>query len=157
MKTLLAAFGALALAQVASATEIAVSFSDDFATELADNYGEREGPELTEEVTEDLLRAFDHAGVSPARVEVTIIDAKPNRPTFGQLRDQPGLDMMRSISIGGMDLKGTAYDSDGNVLSELRYDWYETDIRDVFGAGTWSDARRASDRFARRFAETLKP
>jgi len=155
MKTIFAAIGALAILPTAAATEVAVTYSDDFAEELADNYGEREGETLTEEIIEDLDRAFDKAGVSPARVDVVIVDAKPNRPTFQQLSDRPGLDAIRSISIGGMELTGTAYDDAGNVIATHEYGWFENDIRDVIAAATWSDANRASRRFAKKFAEQL--
>ncbi|MEQ3745009.1 MAG: hypothetical protein ABNH53_02080 [Henriciella sp.] len=156
MKTIFASIGALAMLQTAAATEVSVTYSEEFTEELADNYGEREGGVLTEEIIEDLDRAFAKAGISPARVDVTINDAKPNRPTLEQQRDKPGLDAFRSISIGGMDLTGTAYDADGNVIGELSYDWYETDIRFAAPAGTWSDARRASDRFSRKLAKQLQ-
>jgi hypothetical protein len=156
MKTIFASIGALAMLHTAAATEVSVTYSDDFTEELAENYGEREGGVLSEEIIEDLDKAFARAGVNPARVDVTINNAKPNRPTFEQLRDRPGLDMFRSISIGGMDLTGVAYDADGNVIGELSYDWFETDIRHVAPAGIWTDAYRASDRFSRKLAKTLK-
>nr|WP_070960574.1 hypothetical protein [Hyphomonas sp. Mor2] len=155
MKTIFAAIGALAILPTAAATEVAVTYSEDFAEELSDNYGEREGETLTEEIIEDLDRAFDKAGVSPARVDVVIVDAKPNRPTFQQLSDKPGLDAIRSISIGGMELTGTAYDADGNVLATQEYEWFENNIQDVIGSGTWTDANRASRRFASKFAKQL--
>jgi hypothetical protein len=155
MKTIFASFGALALLQTAAATEVTVTYSEDFAEDLADDYGEREGGVLTEDIIEDLTRAFDKADVSPARVDVTINDAKPNRPTMEQTRKKPGLDMFRSRSLGGMDLTGVAYDGDGNVIGEITYDWYEFDIRDAFGAGTWSDANRASRRFAKKLAQEI--
>lgn len=155
MKTLIAALGALALLPAAAATEVTVSYSDDFAEELADNYGEREGERLTEDITDDLSHAFKKAGVNPARVEVTIVDAKPNRPTFDQLGARPGLDGLRSISIGGMELTGTAYDADGNVLATQEYEWFETNIRDVIGSAVWSDANRASRRFAKKLTDQL--
>ncbi len=155
MKTIFAAIGALAILPTAAATEVAVTFSDDFAEELSDNYGEREGETLSEEIIEDLDRAFEKAGVSPARVDIVIVDAKPNRPTFDQLSSRPGLDAFRSISLGGMELTGTAYDADGNVLAVQEYEWFENDIRDVIGAATWSDANRASRRFAKKFANKL--
>ena len=155
MKTIFAAIGALAILPTAAATEVAVTYSDDFAEELSDNYGDREGETLTEDIIEDLDRAFEKAGVAPVRVDVVIVDAKPNRPTFQQLSDKPGLDPIRSISIGGMKLEGTAYDADGNVVATQEYQWFENDIRDVFGSATWSDANRASRRFAKRFAEQL--
>ena len=155
MKTMLAAIGALAILPVAAATEVAVSYSEDFAEELADNYGEREGAVLTDDIVDDLTRAFERAGVEPAKVDVTIVDAKPNRPTFEQLGAQPGLDPIRSISIGGMELIGTVYDADGNVIATEEYGWFENNIEDVFGAGTWNDANRASRQFARRLTKQL--
>lgn len=155
MKTVIAAIGALALLPVAAATEVAVSYSDDFAEELTDNYGEREGERLTRDISDDLDKAFEKAGVTAARVEVVIIDAKPNRPTFEQLSATPGLDAIRSISIGGMELSGTAYDADGNVLATQDYEWFQNNIRDVIGFGTWGDANRASRRFAKKMANQL--
>ncbi|WOR14667.1 hypothetical protein RYZ27_12875 [Hyphomonas sp. FCG-A18] len=155
MKKVLFTAALLALAPIAGATTVNVSYSEDFAEKLTDDYGEREGVKLSEEITEDLIREFEKKGVSVARIDVMIIDAQPNRPTFKQLGDRPGLDAIRSISIGGMSLEGTAYDAEGNVLGTKQYDWFETDIRDAVGAGTWTDARRASDRFARRFATDL--
>ncbi|MHA7898728.1 MAG: hypothetical protein ACX94B_02615 [Henriciella sp.] len=155
MKTTIAALGALALLPFASATEVAVSFSDDFAEELADNYGEREGETLTEDIVDDLTKAFERAGVDPARVDIMIVDAKPNRPTLQQLSDRPGLDPLRSVSLGGMKLTGTAYDIDGNVIATQEYGWFENNIRDVFGNATWSDANRASRRFAKKLANQL--
>ncbi|MEL7108078.1 MAG: hypothetical protein AAGJ68_03985 [Pseudomonadota bacterium] len=155
MRIFFAAIGALAILPLAAATEVAVTYSDDFAEELADNYGEREGETLTEDIVQDLERAFKRAGVEPARVDITIVNAKPNRPTFEQLNDRPGLDAFRSISLGGMELSGTAYDGDGNVLATQDYGWFETDIRDVLGSGVWSDANRASRRFATKMAKQL--
>lgn len=153
----LALLSALALAMAASAgaTTINVTYSEDFAEELAENYGEREGTVLSEEVVEDLEAALAEAGADPARIEVVIVDAKPNRPTFEQVSDRPGLDMFRSVSIGGMTLSGVAYDEAGNEIASMDYDWYETDIRNVVPAGTWWDANRASRRFADRFATQL--
>ncbi|MEM9178091.1 MAG: hypothetical protein AAGA89_00205 [Pseudomonadota bacterium] len=155
MKTIFAAIGALAILPTAAATEVAVTYSDDFAEELADNYGEREGETLTEEIIEDLDRAFAKAGVEPARVDVLIVNAKPNRPTLEQLSDRPGLDAFRSISLGGMELVGTAYDADGNVIASQEYGWFENNLRDVVGSGVWTDANRASRRFATKMAKQL--
>lgn len=155
MKSILIALGVLALLPAAAATEVAVAFSDDFAEELADNYGEREGARLTDDIVKDLDQAFTKVGVTPARVDVTIVDAKPNRPTLQQLSDKPGLDGFRSISIGGMKLIGTAYDDSGEVLTTVEYGWFENDIRDAFGSGIWSDANRASRRFSTRMAKQL--
>lgn len=155
MKTLFASLAALVLLPIAAATEVNVSFSEDFTEDLADDYGIREGEKLTKDVIEDLETAFKKSGVAPARVDVIIEDAKPNRPTIEQVRQKPGLDMFRSKSLGGMDLTGVAYDADGNVIGEVSYDWYEFDLRNVVGSATWTDANRASQRFAKKMASEI--
>ncbi|MEL8054926.1 MAG: hypothetical protein AAGK66_02135 [Pseudomonadota bacterium] len=155
MKTLFLATAALALAPFAAATSVNVTFSEDFAEKLTDDYGEREGERLTKEIIDDVTKQFEKQGLNVARVDVTIVDAKPNRPTLQQQIDKPGLDGFRSRSLGGMSLEGTAFDADGQEIGSKSYKYFENDIRNVIAAGTWSDARRASDRFARRFAKDL--
>lgn len=156
MKNLLIAAAAAALlAPISQAGEFSVSYSDDFTEVLEEDYGVKEGEYLSKEVIEDLMREFKRADVDPARVEIVIENAMPNRPTFKQLGDKPGLDFARSISIGGMDLKATAYDAEGVTLASYEYGWFENDIRNVVGSSTWSDANRASRRFARKFAKEL--
>ncbi|MFN4226071.1 MAG: hypothetical protein ACK4HR_07110 [Hyphomonas sp.] len=145
---------AAALAPVAQAAEISVSFSPDLAEKLADDYGLREGTYLSEQVKKDLERELGKSGVDVARVDVTILDAKPSRPTFKQAGDKPGLDMHRSVSLGGMKLKAVAYDAAGNAREPFEYKWYESDISQA-GITTWHDARRASARFATRYAKAL--
>jgi hypothetical protein len=149
-----AAAVALMIAPGALATEIVVGYSQDFQEALEDDYGVREGTYLIENVKEDLMREYEKAGVSVDHVTVTIERAVPNKPTFKQLGDEPGLDFGRSISIGGMKLSATAFDASGAEMGSLTYDWFETDIRNA-GLTTWGDAKRASDRFARKFAEKL--
>ena len=130
---------ALLAAPAALAGQINVTFSPEFTEELNDEYGMREAKK---------------AGLDIARIDVTILDAKPNKPTFKQLGDTPGLDYGGSKSIGGMKLSATAFDASGNATGELTYDWYENDIR-YAGISTWQDAKRASDRFARKFVKEL--
>lgn len=149
---------ALALASVLSLSAHAedmfkFSTSADFQEKLEDDYGERELETLTNKIRNDIVRELGKVGISPARIDVTILDAKPNRPTFEQL-GASGLSF-RSFAIGGMDLKAIAYDASDQVLGELEYDWFERDIRDARFQSTWGDARRASSRFARKFAKQL--
>ena len=146
---------ALMLAPAAFASEINVSVSDEFQTKLDDDYGVREGDYLKQEVSDDLTRELEKAGVDVAKIEVTILDAKPSKPTFKQLGDKPGLDYGDSVSTGGMKLQAVAYDADGNETNTFEYSWYEHDIR-MTGLSTWYDANKASNRFARNFAEELK-
>ena len=155
MKHLLAAaLVAAAIVPAAHATEISVSYSPEFTEKLADDYGDKEGTYLSEMVQKDLTRELGKAGADVARVEVTILDAKPSRPTFKQGADTPGLDMHRSVSVGGMKLMAIAYDASGHASEPFEYKWYETDIRQA-GLTTWHDANRASNRFAARFAKSV--
>ena len=155
MKTAFLALAAMTLAPIAAAADIEITYSPEFQEKLQDDYGIKEGDKLQEDIRSDLERELGKANIDPARVTVTILDAKPNRPTMEQLSERPGLDMLRSKSIGGMDLHGIAYDTSGTPIGELEYGWFETDIRDVNAAGVWSDARRASRRFAQKFADEL--
>ncbi|HRJ00844.1 MAG TPA: hypothetical protein PKV67_08700 [Hyphomonas sp.] len=151
---LVAVLAASALAPAAMAGEINVSYSPDFAEKLSKEYGEREGTYLSERVKKDLETELARGGVDVARIDVTIVDATPSRPTFKQGSDTPGLDMHRSVSLGGMKLKAVAYDAAGNAGEAFEYKWYESDITQA-GITTWHDARRASGRFASRFAKAL--
>lgn len=152
---LIAGAAAFALAAPASAVTVEVSQSEAFMEKLADDYGEREAAVLTEALQRKIEMAFERDGVNAERVSVVIEDAKPNRPTFQQLSDRLGLDPIRSISIGGAKVHGTAYDASGAVIGELEYDWYETDITQAVGVTTWHDAKWAFDRFARKFARSI--
>lgn len=148
------AAAALMIAPNALATDVTVGYSEDFQEALEDDYGVKEGTYLAKNIEEDLMREFDKAGLDVDRVEVTIERAVPNKPTMKQLGDTPGLDYGGSISIGGMKMSATAFDASGAEMGSLTYDWFETDIR-YAGLSTWHDAKRASDRFARKFAKKL--
>lgn len=156
MRFALVALAGLALiAAPASALTVEARISPEFQTKLEEDYGVREARILTDALTSKVEAAFARQGVRADRVVVTIEDAKPNRPTMRQISDTPGLDPMRSISIGGARVTGTAYDVAGTPIGTLEYDWYETDLTNAIAASTWSDARWSFDRFARRFADRL--
>jgi len=157
MRTILAALAGLAIlaAPAASALTVETKMSAEFQKKLDKDYGVREANILTAALISKVENHFARQGVKAERVVVTIEDAKPNRPTFQQVSDKPGLDPMRSISIGGAHLVGVAYDASGKEIGTLDYDWYETDLSNVIAATTWSDARWTFDRFARRFADKL--
>ena len=146
---------AFAATQFAQAATISVTYSEDFAEELSEEYGEREGERLSAMIIRDLEEEMEREETTVARIAVVIEDAKPNRPTFEQISGSPGLDPIRSVSIGGMDLSGIAYDEDGNEVARVEYDWFSNNIRDSIGTSTWWDARRASDRFADRLVKEI--
>ena len=149
------AVAAMALAMPAAALTVEAKVSPAFQKKLDDDIGVREANVLTDTLTRKVNDIFTSRGIQADRVVVTIEDAKPNLPTMEQVSNKPGLDMMRSISIGGARVVGVAYDASGRELGTLDYDWYETDLANTIGSTTWADARTAFDRFSRRFADKL--
>ena len=121
-------------------------------------YGERDVQRLATRLEEKTLMRLAKYGVAvdpnaSTTLRLVITDAQPNRPTFNQLGKDPGLSF-QSVAIGGADFEGQILSGD-EVLGELRYGWYENDIRDAQFGGTWSDADRAIDRFAKKTAKHL--
>jgi hypothetical protein len=76
---------------------------------------------------------------------------RPNRPTFKQLGDVPGLSM-QSFGVGGAAIEGRIIAADGTE-TPIAYRWYETDIREIRAHWVWTDAETTFDRFARRLAK----
>ncbi len=153
--TAFAALASLALAAPAFAVTVEARTSPEFQEKLKDDLGIREEKVLTDKLTEKVTHVFNARGVKADRVVVTIQDAKPNRPTWEQSADKPGLDPMRSISIGGARVTGIAYDAAGKEIGTFEYKWYESNIANVIPGATWNDAQRTFDRFATRFADKL--
>lgn len=144
--TLLVAAG-LATAANAAPASVHVAVGPKLEAKAVKTYGVRDVNELADslktEVTRRLVRTGAYDG---ARIELTLVDAVPNRPTFKQMGDTPGLSMM-SFGVGGAKIEGRAVAPDGKV-TPLSYSWYETDIREVRGHATWTDAQWTIDRFA---------
>ncbi len=149
------ALAAVIMAMPAAALTVEAKISTEFQKKLDDDFGQREARILTESLTGKVNSIFTSRGINAERVVVTIEDAKPNRPTFEQVASKPGLDGMRSISLGGARVTGIAYDAAGKEIGTLDYDWYESDLSNTVGSTTWTDARTAFDRFSRRFADKL--
>lgn len=122
-------------------------------------YGERELEQLQARLEERLLKQLDKRGIevsetAPTVLRVTLVNVKNNRPTFEQLSREPGLSL-QSFGIGGAELEAEVLAAGGNSLGTMTYDWYEQDFRDAQFTGTWTDANRAIDRFAKRAAKDL--
>ena len=114
----------------------------------ADELGERDVREQADRLAEVVRRTLSRDNrLDGARIDLVLTDLKPNRPTFEQLAQRPGLDGHRSISIGGAAIEGSVTTADGEVLP-VRYDWYSTSISEVWGYTTWQDADRAYRRLA---------
>ncbi len=155
MKSAFIALAFVVSAPIAWATEIDVTYSDEMTEQFEDEYGVREEERLAQIVKDDLTRQLERRGLKPARIEITILDAQPSRPTFEQLSDRPGLNFGLSFGFGGMTLDAAAFDADGREIDRLRYDRYANALTDIVGPTVWFDASRASERFARKFAKRL--
>lgn len=123
------------------------------------HYGEKDINRLVERLESRILSQMEKRGVATSPnaatvLRITLTDAKPNRPTFRQLSQEVGLSFS-SISIGGAKMEAEVLSADGTSLGTMEYSWYENDIRDVHGSGTWSDAKRSIDRFAKKASKNL--
>lgn len=81
-----------------------------------------------------------------ATANLILVDLKPNRPTIEQVRQTPGLDPIRSVSIGGATIKGEIVTADGQTRP-VNFSYYSPNIADVWGYSVWRDADRAFERF----------
>jgi hypothetical protein len=120
--------------------------------ERADDLGQREIDRLTDRLQREVDQALSQRDSGIVSARLVLVDARPNRPTFEQVADRPGLDAFRSISIGGATIEGEVTTADG-ATRPVGYDWYSSNLADVQGFGTWYDADRAIARFARRLAD----
>ena len=145
----LAAAAGPALADPAS---VSVTIGPDLQEKTRD-LGERDVREQADRLAEVVRRALADSGdLDGARIDLVLTDLKPNRPTFEQMADRPGLDPHRSISIGGAAIEGRITTADGRVLP-VKYDWFSQSLAEVRGFSTWQDADRAYERLASRLAD----
>jgi hypothetical protein len=149
---LIAAATLLAAPAWAAPAEVSVTIAPALQKTFKTQYGDREAVRLADSlktsVERALVKSATHDG---ARIELELVDVKPNRPTFKQLGDKPGLSM-QSFGVGGAALKGRMVAADGRE-TPLSYRWFETDIENTHANWVWSDAEWAFDRFARRLAK----
>ena len=131
---------------------ISVSLGPDLQ-DKAEELGPREVQQQADRLAELVGRALAREGdLDGARIELVLTDLRPNRPTFQQMADRPGLDGFRSQSIGGAAIEGQITTADGRTLP-VRYDWFSSSLADVHGIDTWSDADRAYRRLAVNLAD----
>lgn len=142
---------ASATTALAAPAAVSVTVAPALQKTFDKTYGAREAGYLTTDLRESVERALGKtAAYDGARIELVLTDVKPNRPTFKQLTDTPGLSM-ESFGVGGAAVEGQIVAADGAV-TPVRYKWYETDLRQAYGNWVWSDAKWTFDRFARKLA-----
>ncbi|HEX5380344.1 MAG TPA: hypothetical protein VFW47_17330, partial [Phenylobacterium sp.] len=122
---------------LAAPPEVQVKIGPKLHDQAVRELGLREVDGLAADLRRQVERELGRTGVlEGARLELTLVDAKPNRPTFKQLGDKPGLSY-ESFGVGGATIEGRAIAVDGSV-TPIRYRWYETDIRNAPYRMTWS-------------------
>lgn len=149
----LGAVVALAASPVlAQAPTINVTVGSDLQAKV-EELGERDVRDQTVRLMDVVQSTLvDRGALQGATIDLILTDLKPNRPTFQQQVDRPGLDGIRSLSIGGATIEGTVTTADGQVLP-IQYDWYSHNITDVRGFGVWQDADRAYRLLASNLAD----
>jgi hypothetical protein len=143
---LMSAAAVLAFAGAAQAQSVSVSIGPKLQAK-ADDYGQRELDYLARDLQMAVERRVAGSG---GAYELTLVNAKPNRPTFEQLSDTPGLSMM-SFGLGGAEVEGAYVGPDGS-RTPISFRWYAHDIEWAQGETTWGDARTAFDKLAMRLA-----
>lgn len=150
---LAAAAASLSMSSAASAAPAAieVTIGPVLQAKAEKTYGVRDVRGLADELRRDLEQRLARSpAYEGARIELTLADATPNRPTFKQLGDLPGLSF-GSFGLGGATIEGRVVAGDGSV-TPLTYRYYETDIRNARHVTTWSDAQWTFQQFAGRLA-----
>ena len=143
------AISLIAGAALAAPASVAVAIGPKLHEKAIKTLGVRETEMLARDLQRSVERQLARTGAyNDARIELVLVDAQPNRPTFKQLGDKPGLSF-ESFGVGGAKIEGRAVAADGAV-TPLKYSFYETDIRQAPYRSTWSDAQWTFDRFAYR-------
>jgi len=146
-----AALLASATAAYAAPASVNVTVAPELQKKFDKTYGVREAVLLTQDLRDSVTKATaDKPAYDGARIELVLTDAKPNRPTFKQMGDTPGLSF-ESFGVGGAAITGRVVAADGRE-TPVDYKWFESDIRQVRANWVWSDAEWTFDRFARRLA-----
>jgi hypothetical protein len=150
MRTLVIAAAALlasATAALAAPASVTVTIGPDLQAKAVKTLGVRDVNDLATRLQTTVARRLAKTGAyDGARIELVLADVQPNRPTFKELGDRPGLSY-ESFGIGGAKIEGRAIAADGAV-TPISYRYYESDIRYSRHGGTWADAEGTFDRFA---------
>lgn len=142
---------ALAVPAAAQGPRVEVTVGGKLA-EKAEDLGQRDVDRQLQRLQTVVERELSRSGaLDGARIHLVVTDLKPNRPTFQQAADRPGLSMFDSVSIGGASVEGEVITADGQRLP-VRYSRYSSSITEVYSYSTWFDAERVWGRLADNLA-----
>ena len=143
---------AAVLAAPAMAQQVTVTVGGDL-TEEVEELGQRDVNEQLSRLQSVVERRLARDGaLEGAQINLVLTELKPNRPTWQQAADKPGLSILDSISIGGAAIEGEVVTAEGERLP-VRYSRFSSSLAEVHGYTTWQDADRAYDRLADNLAE----
>jgi hypothetical protein len=151
---------ALLLARGLPASPLAVT-GIDFAPAVNakwPEYGKAEAATLRKTIRAAVAGRKECSAVSEGiGVNVTVEDLAPTRPTRQQSLDNPSLDVVRSKSLGGAELKGEVLDAQQHVLTTVSYRYFAPTL---YGGSVsldpWADAQLAIDGFAGKLAAACR-
>jgi len=128
---------------------VPVKLSPKLEALLRDRYGADEGPLLGSYVADSLAKALQRADAGcKYPLDVTIEDAQPTHPTRKQQADNPAVDPIRTVYVGGAELTGHVRSAAGLELAAVKYRRYAPTIRWVTpGADYWGDAHLTMEQF----------
>jgi hypothetical protein len=128
---------------------VPVKLSPKLEALLRDKYGADEGPLLGSYVADSLSKALQRADTGcKYPLDVTIVDAQPTHPTRKQQADNPAVDPIRTVYVGGAELTGHVRNAAGLELTAVKYRRFAPTIRWVTpGADYWGDAHLTMDQF----------
>jgi len=121
-------------------------------------YGKAEAATLRKTIRAAVAGQKD-CSVAPEGVgiNVTVEDLAPTRPTRQQSLDNPALDVVRSKSLGGAELKGEVLDAQQRVLTTVSYRYFAPTLYEgSVSLDPWADAQLAIDGFARKLAAACR-
>jgi len=123
-------------------------------------YGDKELKKLISKLEISIKNQFKKFNIEISEdaetiLSVTLVDAKPNRPTFRQLAKEPSLSY-QSFATGGAKIQAELLSPSGKVIGKFIYENYETDIKNSRYGSTWKDSKRAFYWFAMKSAKALK-
>lgn len=135
-----------------------IDFSSDMMFK-AETLGQQELRRLSNylrENLEDALTRTNWHGMASheTALNVTIIDAWPNRPTLKQINDLEGVHYTDQFP-GGAALSATLVNGEGVVIATFNYRWFNDAVDDDASYGIWTETRMTFDRFANSVADSL--
>ena len=142
---------------------ITIAISDKVRDEKL-RWGPRDIKLLKQDLRRRVTRRLQHNGLMDehgARLELTLDEIIPSRPTAYELARREGLSLS-SPGFGGAAIKAHLLAANGADLGVMRFRFREGQAYGggIFGAGTgptpWYDARQAFEMFSRRLVKTLQ-